>query len=94
MRNHYILKLIIIGVEMTIITDTYIPYEFQNKMDCLKHIESRCHNLKKSLRFVEIDNEHLTVRCPLSGDYLEIVGTTDELNWLHAELTKRRWYRL
>jgi hypothetical protein len=79
---------------MTVITDTYIPYEFENKIDCLKHVESRCHNLKRSLRFVEMDNEHLTVRCPLSGDYLEIVGTTDELNWLHAELSKRNWYRI
>lgn len=79
---------------MTVITDTYIPYEFDNKMDCLKYIESRCHNLKKSLRLIEIDNEHLTVRCPLSGDYLEIVGVVEDLNWLHAELTKRRWYRI
>jgi hypothetical protein len=79
---------------MTIITDTFIPYEFDNKIDCLKHVESRCHNLKHSLCFIEMDNEHLTVRCPLSGDYLEIVGATDDLNWLHAELSKRRWYRL
>ena len=78
---------------MTIITDTYIPYEFDNKMDCLKHIENRCHGLKKSLRFVEMDNEHLCVRCPLSGDYLDVVGSVDDLNWLHAELSKRNWYR-
>ena len=79
---------------MTIVTDTYIPYEYDNKTDCLKHIVSRCHNLKNSLRFIEMDNEHLTVRCPLSGDYLDILGNSDELNWLHAELTKRNWYRL
>ena len=41
-----------------------------------------------------MDNEHLMVRCPLSGDYLEITGTIEELNWLHAELTKRKWYRI
>jgi hypothetical protein len=79
---------------MTVITDTYIPYEFENKIDCLKHVESRCHNLKRSLRFVEMDNEHLTVRCPLSGDYLDVIGTPEDLNWLHAELTKRNWYRI
>lgn len=78
---------------MNIITDTFIPYEYDNKYEVLKHIESRCHGLKKSLRFVEMDNEHLTVRCPLSGDYIEITGSVDELNWLHAELTKRKWYR-
>lgn len=79
---------------MTIFTGTYIPYEFDDKREVLKHIESRCHNLKKSLRFIEIDNEHLCVRCPLSADYLEIVGNADELNWLHAELTRRQWYRI
>lgn len=79
---------------MTIITDTFIPYEFDTKFEALRYIESRCHNLKKSLRFIEMDNEHLTVRCPLSGDYIEIVGSVDELNWLHAELTKRKWYRI
>lgn len=78
---------------MTIFNDTFIPYDYENKWDALKHIESRCHGIKKSLRFVEMDNEHLTLRCPLSGDYIEVTGTVDELNWLHAELTKRKWYR-
>lgn len=78
---------------MTIINDTYIPYEYGDKLDCLKHVESRCHGLKKSLRFIERDNEHLTVRCPLSGDYLEITGTPEELLWLHNELRRRGWYR-
>lgn len=78
---------------MTIFTGTFNPYEYVNKRDALWHIESRCHGLKKSLRFVEKDNEHLTVRCPLSGDYLEITGTKDELDWLDNELRKRQWYR-
>lgn len=78
---------------MTIINDTYIPYEYKDKIECLKHVESRCHNLKKSLRFVEKDSEHLTVRCPLSGDYLDILGTEEELDWLHNELRRRKWYR-
>lgn len=79
---------------MTIMTDTFIPYEFTDRRDCFKYVEERCHGLKKSLRFVEMDNEHLVVRCPLSGDYLEIVGEQEELDWLHAELTKRGWYRI
>ena len=78
---------------MTLFTGTFIPYEY-DKQECLKHVESRCHGLKKSLRLIEMDNEHLEVRCPLSGDYLEIVGSEEEINWLHAELTKRKWYRI
>lgn len=79
---------------MNIITDTYIPYEYENKYDALKYLISRCQGLQKALRFIEMDNEHLTVRCPLSGDYIEITGSVDELNWLHAELTKRKLYKL
>lgn len=40
-----------------------------------------------------MDNEHLDLRCPLSGDYITVVGEQEDLDWLHAELTKRRWYR-
>lgn len=78
---------------MTIFTGTFIPYEYDNKYDVLKYVESRCQTVKKSLRFIEKDNEHLTVRCPFSGDYLDIVGSLEELDWLHEELKKRHWYR-
>ena len=78
---------------MTIFTGTYIPYEYSNKYDVLKYIESRCHKIKKSLRFVEKDNEHLTVRCPLSGDYLDITGSQEDIDWLDSELKRRQWYR-
>ena len=78
---------------MTIFTGTFIPYEYENKYDTLKYVESRCHGIKKSLRLIKMDSEHLEVRCPLSGDYLEITGSEEDINWLHAELTKRKWYR-
>ena len=78
---------------MTIFTDTYIPYEFEDKRQFFKHIESRCQGLKKALRKVEKNNEHLRVRCPLSGDYLEIVGTTEELEWLDNTLQIHNLYR-
>lgn len=78
---------------MIIFTGTYIPYEYANKYDVLKYIESRCHKIKKSLRFVEKDNEHLTVRCPLSGDYLDITGSQEDIDWLDSELKRRQWYR-
>lgn len=78
---------------MTIFTGTFIPYEFETKRDTLTYIESRCAGLPKSLRLIEKDNEHLTVRCPLSGDYLDVVGSTEELDWLDKELRKRNWYR-
>lgn len=78
---------------MTIFTGTFIPYDYSNRNDALEHIESRCHGIKKSLRLIKIDSEHLEVRCPLSGDYLEITGTENDVKWLHKELQRRQWYR-
>ena len=78
---------------MTIFTDTFLPYEYKNKEQCYRYVVSRCHNIKKSLRLVEKDNEHLTVRCPLAGDYMDIVGTITELEWLDNELSRNKWYR-
>lgn len=78
---------------MTIITDTYIPYEFDDKQQCFKYIESRCHGIKKALRRIEKDNEHLRIRCPLSGDYLNVIGTEEELDWLDDTLGTHELYR-
>lgn len=82
---------------MTIITETYIPYEYDSKFDTLKYVESRCHKIKKSLRKIELniyeESGHLCVRCPLSGDYLDITGSREDIIWLDNELTKRNWYR-
>lgn len=79
---------------MTIFTDTYIPYEFNDKYECYKYIENRCMNIKHSLRLVEKDNEHLRVRCPLSGDYLDIVGIEEEIEWIDMKLRNSQWYRI
>ena len=77
---------------MTVITDTYIPYEFNNKYECLKHVESRCHGLKKSLRFVEMDNEHLELRCPIIGDYIDVFGTPTEIRKLYKMIEENELF--
>lgn len=79
---------------MTIFTDTFIPYEFRTKYETLEYLVGRCQGLKHSLRLVEKDKEHLTVRCPVSGDYLEVVGKYEELRWLDEQLSIRKWYRV
>lgn len=79
---------------MTIFTETYIPYEFNNRHECLQYIEQRCMNIKKALRLIEKDNEHLKVRCPLSGDYLDVIGTIEELEWIDKQLRSKQWYRI
>lgn len=82
------------GNTMTIFTGTFIPYEYENRRDALKYVVSRAQGLERSLRLVEKDSEHLTIRCPLSGDYLEIIGTVEDLEWLNSELKKRNLYKV
>lgn len=79
---------------MTIITDAFTEYEFNNKFDYVRYIEQKCFNIKRSLRFVEMDTEHLKVRCPVSGEYIDVVGTEEEINWIHSVLTRHNMYRL
>ena len=78
---------------MTIFTGTFIPYEY-NKYDTYSYIVERCYRIKRSLRYVQMDKEHLEVRCPMSGEYITITGDEQELKWLHSELVKKDWYRL
>lgn len=78
---------------MIVFTGTYIPYEYKDKHDVFEYIKCRCHNLKKALRLIEKDTEHLTIRCPVSGDYVDILGSKEELDWLDNELKRRQLYR-
>lgn len=78
---------------MTIFTDAFIPYEFKDKRKAYEYVVSRCAGIHKSLKLIELDDEHLVVKCPMSTEELDITGDTNDINWLHAELTRLQWYR-
>ena len=78
---------------MVIMTDTYNPIEFDDKRECLNYIIQRAKGLKKSLRLVEEDMEHLTIRCPISGDYIDVLGSPYDLEWVNQMLKLLKWYR-
>lgn len=77
---------------MTVFTDAYIPYEFKNRDKAFNYITERAMGIKKSLRLLELDNEHLRIRYPMAIE-IEVTGTEEELRWLHYELTLNDWYR-
>lgn len=79
---------------VTIHNDTFIPYEFATVGAAFKYIIERAHHIKKSIRFVELKNGHLYLRCPISSDYLEVVGDMDDLTWIHDKLIQNNWYRV
>lgn len=71
----------------------YMEYEY-DMWDTYKYVVEMCKGMHRSLRLVEKDTEHLLVRCPVSGEYLNIKGTEYELEWLHEKLKTDEWYRL
>lgn len=78
---------------MTVFTNAYIPYEFKTKDKAYKYITEKALGIKKSLRLIELDEEHMKIRYPISSEVIEITGTNEELQWLHYELTLNSWYR-
>lgn len=78
----------------TIITDTYLPYKYNDLDACLRHIEDVSMHIKKSIKLIEKNNGRIIIRCPLSGDYLAIVASIEELNMLHREMIRKNLYRL
>lgn len=77
-----------------ILDETFLPYEYDDIEDVYCHIRDCCNDLKNALRFVEKDEGHLVVRCPVSGKYLAIDADTKlEIDNLDKLLRKRNLYR-
>lgn len=78
---------------MIIDYNSYIPFEC-TKQEALKHLEERTFGITNSIRLIEKKKGYLCVRCPFSGDYLEIYGTVDEVYWLNKQLRLLNLYRV
>lgn len=76
-----------------IYTNTYIPYEFDTLEETIDYIIQMSHGLKSAIRLVEKNTEHLVIRCPVSGEYLDILSSEANLNELHELLISRNLYR-
>lgn len=82
------------GDSMTIFDKTFIPYEFKTKEECYRFLTERALFIKKSLKLIEADAEHLCIKCPMGKDYLDITGATSELAWLNSKLSLNNWYSI
>ena len=78
---------------MTVFNDTFRPIELKDKQSTLNYIVERSMNIRRSIRFIEKEPDHLTLRLPGSGEYVEITGTESEIIWLDDQLRKRDYYR-
>ena len=77
----------------TIITNTFIPYTFDDTESCVNYIKGMSFNITYSIRLVEKTPERLIIRCPVSGEYLDIHGSEPAIELLDDELTLQNLYR-
>lgn len=74
--------------------DSYLPYEFATIEGCVNFIRQLSMGITHGLTRIEKDTEHLTIRCPVSGEYLDITSLTKTLNELDKELYKQHLYKV
>jgi len=79
---------------MLIITDDYTPYDFNNWRECVNFLIDKTYGVKRGLTLIKKDKEHLEVRCPLTGEYLTVLGSEETIEKVHIQLILQNLYRL
>lgn len=83
----------IIEGNILIIGDSFLPYDFRNWREAANYVIDRCCGVIRGLDLIEKNKEHLEVRCPLGGEYLDIVGSEEDLEMIHRTLILQNLYR-
>lgn len=73
--------------------DTYLPYEFATIEGTVNFIRQLSMGITYGITKIEKDTEHLSIRCPVSGEYLDITSSTDKINELDKELNNQHLYK-
>lgn len=72
--------------------DVFMPYEFATIEATINFIKQLSLGITHGIIRIEKDTEHLTIRCPVSGEYLDITSSTMTLNKLDRELQRQHLY--
>lgn len=83
----------IIEGNILLIGDDYAPYDFFNWRECGNFLIDKCYGMKKAMTFIKKDKEHLEVRCPLTGEYLTVLASPEDLENIHNMLIVQNLYR-
>lgn len=83
----------VIEGNILIIGDDYAPYDFFNWREACNFLIDKCYGMKRAMKLIEKDKEHLEVRCPLTGEYLTVLGDSDDLEHIHTTLILQNLYR-
>ena len=78
---------------LIVIGDTYVPYDFRNWKECMNFLIDKCYGVKRGMTLVEKDKEHLELRCPLTGEYLTVLASEQDLERIHTQFILQNLYR-
>lgn len=76
-----------------VIGDTFLPYDFLSWRECCNYIIDKCYGMKRAMYLIDKDKEHLELRCPLTGEYLTVLASEEDLECIHKTLTLQNLYR-
>lgn len=78
---------------LLVIGDTYSPYDFLNWRECCNFLIDKCYGMKRAMTLVNKDKEHLEVRCPLTGEYLTVLASPENLEYIYTTLVLQNLFR-
>lgn len=84
----------IIEGNLLVIGDTFTPYDFLNWRECCNFLIDKCYGMTKAMSLIKKDKEHLEMRCPLTGEYLTVLGSPEDLEHIHRTFILQNLYRL
>lgn len=83
----------IIEGNLLVIGDTFSPYDFLTWRECCNYLIDKCYGMTRAMTLVTKDKEHLELRCPLTGEYLTVLASTEDLERIHNTFILQNLYR-
>lgn len=83
----------IIEGNLLVIGDTFLPYDFHNWRECCNYLIDKCYGMQRAMTLIKKDKEHLELRCPLTGEYLTVLASPEDLEQIHTTLILQNLYR-
>lgn len=78
---------------LLVIGDTFLPYNFLNWRECCNFLIDKCYDMTRAMTLITKDKEHLEMRCPLTGEYLTVLGAPEDLERIHRTFILQNLYR-
>lgn len=81
------------GRIMVSVSECLLPYDFMDTDNCCKFIEDKCYDTVACLSFLKREKGHLDLRCPLTGEFLTVYASEEDLNYIDEFLIQHNLYR-